>query len=91
MFKKLFGIKGSGREENANKQYHKELADLFDTPKGHQLLAWIVKTQIIEMNSSMNLTESEMAYNNGRLDFIRWLLALTDFDFSDFMKDNYGN
>lgn len=90
MFKKLFGMKGSRKEELANKKYNKALAELFNTPEGHAILAWIVKTQVIEMNSSIGLKANEMAYYNGRLDFIRFLVSLTDFDFTDFMKDHYG-
>lgn len=86
MFNKLFGYAGSKRETETNAYYQRQLAEIFNNPVGQEVLAWLIKTQMIDMVAIDKNNISELAYENGRLDFIRWIIKVTDFDFNEFMK-----
>ncbi|MBL0333759.1 MAG: hypothetical protein IPP65_13255 [Chlorobi bacterium] len=82
MFNKILGNKID------NKYYQKKLSDMFNTPDGKIILAWLIKTHIFSSGGQYNCTELQHAYNNGKLDFIKLLVNIVDFDFSNFEESN---
>lgn len=72
---------------DVNKDFQRRIHDLFNTNEGNKILAWMVKSYILDEKASNDLSHSEMAYINGRNDFIKLLVTISDFDFVKFMGD----
>ena len=84
MFTKLFG-KDDKRTEDI---YNEKIARLFSTQEGQEILTWLIKTNILDINISntIDMSHIAMAYKQGRIDFIKLLIKLTDHDFSNTLK-----
>ena len=84
MFNHIFGRK----QVEVNKSYQRKLNHLLNTPEGKNILAWMIKTYILDDKSSLQLSHAELSYINGRNDFIKLLVAISDFDFSNFIEES---
>ena len=74
---------GKGTKEN-NLSYQRKLQALFNTDDGRSALTWLIRTHIFNSPSLYGCTDLQHAYNNGKLDMIKLLITLTDFDFNIF-------
>lgn len=82
-FKKLLGIKNSGDYQLVNEKMQRELADLFSTQQGQAVLAWLFHSYVIQAPSTQKMTEAELHYQAGRIDFIKHIYALTNFTYEE--------
>ena len=67
---------------------NKRLYNFFNSSEGSQALAWLIRVNLLNAPGMENLDSFKMAYNAGKIDFIKNLVHLADFDFSVFLEGN---
>lgn len=82
-FLKLLGINTSKDYQRANEQMQRELAELFNSDQGQRVLAWLFHSNVIQAPSTQKMTDAELHYNAGKIDMIKYIYALTNFNYEE--------
>lgn len=96
MFKKITGLIN-------DKHYailmQRKLRSWLDTEDGSEVLAWLVNIYLINNDSIINaagginnrlLDRDKLAYVLGQQDFIRWLVDISNIDFTQLLAEPYN-
>lgn len=73
---------------NSHSKHIKILYNFFNTPDGSQALAWLIRVNLLNSDGLKNLDGFKMAYEAGKIDFIKYLVNLANFDFDIFLEGN---
>ena len=67
-----------------NEYYQKKLSNLFNSKDGKLVLSWIMREHVFNEKAMPNCDGLQYSYYRGKLDFIKYLVRLSDFDYNVF-------
>lgn len=87
MFQNIFGK----NEQKISAVYDRKIANLFNTPEGKDILIYLIKINMVDIDPmNIKVGHIDLAYMAGRNDFLRLLVKISNFDFSEHIAESNG-